>query len=170
MIPDAYYKTIYDINYDNLSKRGYKYIFLDVDNTLIPYKENNASKELIQLINRLKKDFEVFIFSNGHSDRVLKLQEELGIGGYYMCMKPLKKNYIKVIKKYDKDKCIFVGDQFMTDVLGARRNNMKVILVDPIDKSYEPITTKFWRVLEKNKIKKLNKKGLFNIFNYYDKL
>ena len=47
---------------------------------------------------------------------------------------------------------------------------MKVILVDPIDKSYEPITTKFWRVLEKNKIKKLNKKGLFNIFNYYDKL
>lgn len=170
MIPDAYYKTIYDINYDNLSKRGYKYIFLDVDNTLIPYKENNASKELIELINRLKKDFEVFIFSNGHSDRVLKLQKELGIGGYYMCMKPLKKNYIKVIKKYDKDKCIFVGDQFMTDVLGARRNNMKVILVDPIDKSYEPITTKFWRVLEKNKIKKLNKKGLFNIFNYYDKL
>lgn len=170
MIPDAYYKTIYDINYDYLSKRGYKYIFLDVDNTLITYKENDASKNLIDLINKLKKDFEVFIFSNGHSDRVLRLQRELGIGGYYTCMKPLKKNYKKVIKKYNKDKCIFVGDQFMTDVLGAKRNNMKVILVDPIDKSYEPITTKFWRVLEKSKIKKLNKKGLFNIFNYYDKL
>ena len=29
---------------------------------------------------------------------------------------------------YDKDKCVFIGDQIMTDVIGAKRNGLYVIL------------------------------------------
>ena len=170
MIPDAYYKNIYEINYEKLKSKGYKYIFFDVDNTLIPYTENNINNELKSLFNKLKKDFELFLFSNGMSDRVLKIQKDLDIGAYYFSMKPLKKNYKKVLNKYDKDKCIFIGDQFMTDILGAKRNGLKVILVDIIDSSYEPFTTHIWRFFERIHLKKIKKKGLFTKSNYYDKL
>lgn len=170
MMPDAYYKNIYEIDYNNLKSKGYKYIFLDIDNTLISYKENTSSEELKKLINNLKKDFDIFLFSNGMSNRVLKLQKELDIGAYYNSMKPLKKNYKKVLKKYDKNKCIFIGDQFMTDIWGAKRNGLKVILVDIIDSTYEPFTTHIWRFFERIHLNKLKKKGLFTKSNYYDKL
>ena len=48
----------------------------------------------------------------------------------------------------------------MTDVLGAKRNNLKVILVDRIEDS-EPILTKFWRFFEKKIIKRYEKNNLF---------
>ena len=57
----------------------------------------------------------------------------------------------------------------MTDVLGAKRSNMSVILVDKIDDK-EPITTKFWRFFEKIKLKRLKKKGKFELYRYYDNL
>lgn len=170
MIPNAYYKSIFDIDYDKLKKKGYKYLFFDVDNTIISYKEDSVNKEILKLFKKLKKEFSVYIFSNGNSKRVLKIENELGILGYHFSMKPLKKNYKKVISVFNKDKCIFIGDQFMTDILGAYRNKLKVILVDPIDKSYEPITTRFWRKLENIHLNKLKKKGKFNIYNYYDKI
>lgn len=170
MIPDAYYKNIYEIDYNKLKSKGYKYIFFDVDNTLMPYKENKVNNKLKSLFDKLNEDFDLFLFSNGKSDRVLKIQKDLDIGGYYFSMKPLNKNYKKVLDKYDKDKCIFIGDQFMTDVLGAKRNDLKVILVDIIDLSYEPFTTHIWRFFERIHLKKLKKKGLFTKSNYYDKL
>jgi len=170
MIPDAYYKNIYEIKYDKLKSKGYKYIFFDVDNTLLPYSVNQVPDELKKLINKLKKDFELFLFSNGMSDRVLKIQKDLDIGAYYFSMKPLKKNYKKVLKKYDKNKCIFIGDQFMTDIWGSKRNGLKVILVDIIDPSYEPLTTHIWRFFERIHLNRLKKKGSFTKSNYYDKI
>ena len=39
MIPDAYYENIFEIDYAKLKNIGIKYIFFDIDNTIIPYKE-----------------------------------------------------------------------------------------------------------------------------------
>ena len=57
----------------------------------------------------------------------------------------------------------------MTDVLGAKRNNFKVILVDRI-LNIEPIYTKFWRFFENKKLKKYKKSNFFEIGKYYDNL
>ncbi|MBQ9014070.1 MAG: HAD hydrolase-like protein, partial [Bacilli bacterium] len=84
-------------------------------------------------------------------------------------MKPTKKVYKKVIKEYNKDECIFIGDQFMTDVLGAKRSKFKIILVDRINNS-EPLVTKFWRFFEKRILNYYKKNNKFNIYNYYDNL
>lgn len=170
MIPNAYYKTIYDIDYDNLLKKGYINIFLDVDNTLIPYTEDKVRKENIDLINRLKsKGFNVIVVSNSRSKRVLKIVEELGIRGYYSSMKPLKKTYKKILKEFNKNECIFIGDQFMTDVLGAYRCGIKIILVDRISDA-EPIYTRFWRFFEKRLLNIYKKQDRFKIHEYYDNI
>ena len=57
MIPNAYYKSIFDIDYDKLKKKGYKYLFFDVDNTIISYKEDSVNKEILKLFKKLKKEF-----------------------------------------------------------------------------------------------------------------
>lgn len=170
MTPDAYYKDIFSIDYNNLKNKGIKNIFFDVDNTLIPYKEFNPSKDCKELINELKnKGFNVKVMSNSNSQRVLKISKNLGIDGYYSSMKPLKKNYKKIIKKYNKNECIFIGDQFMTDVLGAKRNNLKVILVDRINDN-EPLVTKFWRFFERILLKRLKRNNKFIKYSYYDNI
>lgn len=169
MIPNAYYEDIFKIDYNKLKKIGIKNLFFDIDNTIIPYKELDVDKKAIELFNKIKKDFNIFLFSNSKGKRVKKISNQLGIGAYYLSMKPLKRNYKRIINIFDKDECIFVGDQFMTDVLGAKRNKLKVIFVDRL-KEYEPITTKFWRILEKHYLKKYKKLGLFEIGNYYDRL
>ena len=166
--PNMYKKNIYEINYDKLKKENIKYLFFDLDNTVISYKETKPNDKTIEFFNNLKdKGFTCFLFSNSNSKRLMKVKDILNIEVYYNSMKPLKKNYIKVLKKYDYKKCAFIGDQIMTDVIGAKRNNLFVILVDRIDDS-EPITTKFWRVMEKVILNNMKKKNIFIKGNYYD--
>ena len=165
--PNMYKKNIFDINYDKLKENNIKYLFFDLDNTIIPYTEDVPDQKIIDLFENLKKDFTCFLFSNSLSKRVINVKNILNIDIYYNSMKPLKKNYIKVMKKYDYTKCAFIGDQIMTDVLGAKRNNMYIILVDRLDKK-EPITTKFWRLLERIVLNHMRKKNLFIKGNYYE--
>lgn len=166
--PDMYKKTIYDINYKKLKELNKKYLFFDLDNTIISYKETVPTKENIELFNKLKKmGFSCFLFSNSFSDRLKKIRDILDVEMYYNSMKPLNKNYKKILKKYNKDECVFIGDQLMTDVLGAKKNNMFVILVDRIG-TYEPITTKFWRFFEKIILKKYKRKNILVKGKYYE--
>lgn len=170
LLPDAYYKDVYEIDYNYLKKKGYKYIIFDVDNTLIPYTEDKVRRENKFLMTKLKKIGLVpIIMSNSRSKRINSIIEDLNIEGYVFSMKPLKKNYKKILKKYNKDKCIFIGDQLMTDVKGAKRCGFKVILVDRINYS-EPLWTKFWRFFEKRKIKRYTKKNLFKVGKYYNNI
>ena len=162
MIPDAYYKNIFEIDYKELKDIGIKNLFFDVDNTIIPYTLDKVSSKEIELFNSLKKDFNLIIVSNSNSSKVNSIIEDLCITGYTSSMKPLNKTYNKIKKKYNTSESIFIGDQFMTDVWGAHKNNFKVILVDRIE-NVEPFTTRFWRFLERRVIKKNN----FKVGNYY---
>lgn len=165
MKPDAYYKDIYEIDYNELKNMGIKNIFFDVDNTIIPYTVNKVTEDNIKLFNELKKDFNLVIVSNSNSHRINSIIEDLGITGYTSSMKPLNRTYKKIKKVYKEEESIFIGDQFMTDVWGAHKNGFKVILVDRIGNK-EPLTTKFWRTLESFVRRKLTKDG-FNDGNYY---
>ena len=169
MIPDAYYSDIFSIDYFNLKNKGIKNIFFDVDNTLITYKENSTNKKLKVFIDNLKKDFNIEIISNSKGKRVRKIAKELGINGYYFSMKPLKKNYKKILKKYKKEECVFIGDQFMTDVLGAKRNELRIILVDRL-LDIEPINTKFFRFFENILLREFKRENKFETYKYYDNI
>lgn len=169
MIPDAYYKDIYSINYKKLERIGIKYIFFDLDNTMINYYTNEVDIDLINFIESLKNKFKIIIFSNAREKRVKKISKELDVYAFYSSKKPLKKSYKDIKSLFKSNECIFIGDQFMTDVWGAKRNDMKVILVDRLSEE-EPIGTKIWRFFEKKRIKRLNKNDKFELYRYYDNL
>ena len=52
-IPDIYQKSIYDINYKKLKKRGIKCILFDLDNTLITYEDREINNKIKTTINRI---------------------------------------------------------------------------------------------------------------------
>ncbi len=166
--PDMYKKSIYDINYDKLKEMGKKYLFFDLDNTIISYQEKVPNEDSLKLFDYLKKKgFVCYLFSNSHSNRLMKVKDILNVDVYYSSMKPLKKNYKKVLKKYKPEECVFIGDQIMTDVIGAKRNNLFIIFVDRINDE-EPIYTKFWRFFEKIVLKRYKKKNILEKGKYYE--
>lgn len=168
IIPDMYKKNIYEINYEKLKKMGKKYLFFDLDNTIISYLQNKPTKENKILFDKLKKmEFEVFIFSNSPSNRLEPFEKELNVKAFSGSMKPLKKGYKKVLNMYDKDKCVFIGDQIMTDVIGAKRNGLYVIFIDRINNK-EPIYTKFWRFFEFFVLKRYERKKYLVKGKYYE--
>ena len=168
IIPDMYKKNIYEIKYEKLKKMGKKYLFFDLDNTIISYLQNKPTKENKILFDKLKKmGFEVFIFSNSPSNRLEPFEKELNVKAFSGSMKPLKKGYKKVLNMYDKDKCVFIGDQIMTDVIGAKRNGLYVIFIDRINNK-EPIYTKFWRFFEFFVLKRYERKKYLVKGKYYE--
>ena len=155
--PDMYKKDIYEINYEKLQDLGIKYLFFDLDNTIITYKENMPNDKIMTLFFRLEEmGFKLFIFSNSYEKRLLPFKDKLNVEIYFSSMKPFKKNYKKVLNKYKKEECAFIGDQIMTDVIGAKRNGLFVIFVDKLDE-YEPIRTKFCRFFEGFVLRNFNK-------------
>lgn len=167
-VPDMYKKNIYEINYEKLKSMGKKYLFFDLDNTLISYLDSVPTKENKKLFEKLKNmGFIPFIFSNSHSERLRPFKEELNVTALSGNMKPLKKGYKRVLSKYNKDECVFIGDQIMTDVIGAKRNGLYVIFLDRINDK-EPIYTKFWRFFESFVLKKYEKKNYLVKGKYYE--
>lgn len=167
-VPVMYKKNIFDINYDKLAKDGIKCLLFDLDNTLVAAKQTVPEKKVIKLLEKLSNNFKVIIISNSPSKRLVKLHQHLNVDYYAFSLKPLKRNFKKVIKdhQFDVEDIVLIGDQFMTDVLGGSRMGIKTILVDPL--SGDLMCTKFNRYLETKVIKKLEKKNLFFKGQYYE--
>ena len=112
--------------------------------------------------------FKVFIVSNNTSkNRLDKVSDALKIDYISFALKPFSFGFNKIIKKgYNcKEMCI-IGDQIMTDVLGGNRLNIFTVLVEPINKKELKVTS-FNRFLERRKLVKLEKLGLFKKGEFY---
>lgn len=168
-VPDIYAESIYKIDYKKLKKMKIKCIMFDLDNTLVSYGVYKPNKKLRELMAILEEDFKVIILSNGRKERVRPFKEGLNLDSSHSSKKPLKKKYKKIFAmyKFSPTEVACVGDQIMTDVLGANRMGAISILVNSMG-SYEPIWTKFNRFWERIILKSLNKKGVLVKGEYYD--
>lgn len=169
-IPDIYVKSIFDIDYKALKLRGIKCILFDLDNTIAPVTipiPNQSMKDLIADIEL--QGFKVIILSNASKSRVEPFKEKLNVDASYHSFKPFKKKYKKIMAIYNfKDNEIAcVGDQILTDIYGANKMGFLSILVNPISK-IDLIGTKINRVIERKIFKKLEKRGLFKVGEYYE--
>ncbi len=167
--PDMYQQSVYKINYNKLKIQGIKCLLFDLDNTLVSYKEHEPSKKLKEFMALLSEDFKVIIISNNTKERVRPFKEGLNVDAAHSSKKPLKTKYKKILSlyKYKANEIACIGDQIMTDILGANRNQMLSILVNSVG-SEEPINTKFNRFWERLVLKSLNKKGILFKGEYYE--
>lgn len=168
-IPDMYAQSVYTIDYKKLKKRNIKCLCFDLDNTISPYTEDVPSSEIKELFHMLSNDFKIIIISNATKKRLQPYKEILNVDTAYFSLKPLKRKYKKIINLYEYKpaEIACIGDQLVTDVLGANRCGCVSILVNRMSPK-EPFLTRMNRKMENKIIKKLNKKGLLEKGAYYE--
>lgn len=168
--PDIYQKSIYTVNYNKLKDNGIKCLLFDLDNTCVPYVDKTPTKKLKDLFDKLTNEgFKVIIFSNSPRKRLEGFKKSLNVDCCASAKKPSKNKFLKVQKIYNFDlsEMAILGDQIMTDILGGNRVGITTILVNPMSDVDMPFT-KINRLIEKIIIKKMNKKGMFKVGEYYD--
>ncbi len=132
--PDAWMDSTYQIDFDELYKKGYRGLIFDIDNTLVPHGEP-ADERAKALFAHLKElGFSCCLLSNNQLERVQMFNKDVQVYFIEDAHKPSRKNYRKAMELMHTDlsNTMFIGDQLFTDVYGAKRTGMANILVKPI--------------------------------------
>lgn len=143
--------STYDINFEDLYSKGVRGLIFDIDNTLVPHDAPGDAKsdELMRRLSNL--GYEIYILSNNNEERVkLFLQNGLTIPYIAKSGKPSKTSYLKAFEDMNlsPDKVVAVGDQLLTDCMGAKNAGIKFIKVGIISKK-EPLHIRLKRIIEK---------------------
>lgn len=156
--PDYLAKSLSGVNLKVLAGQGIEILLLDLDNTLAPWRTKDFSAQTLSWLNEAKKSFDIYILSNGSSDRVADTAGALGIKYIAGAHKPDGKKLKKILaeKGIKPEKAVIIGDQLYTDVLSAVRLGAFSVLLTPIS-SREYIFTKFNRLRERRPRRRINK-------------
>lgn len=157
LLPNEIHHEVEQIDGDRLYNKGFRTIFLDIDNTVMGYSEREISLKKATWVKRvIASGFKVYIVSNNSGfRRINRVAKELNITGTYFSMKPFSFSFRDLANKHNLDfsKSITIGDQLFTDVIGGNWCKTYTILVDPLDKTLSFIKT-LQRELELYLIKK----------------
>ncbi len=158
--PKLYLNSVKEISLELLQQYNLKGLILDVDNTLIDY-DKNMPEGVLEWVEQLKgAGIPLCIVSNtNQKEKVEKVAKKLDIPYIYFAKKPSKGGLKKAkeILKLENAQIGVVGDQILTDVIGANRSHMFSILVKPIDEK-DIWITKIKRPIENKIIKSYQKK------------
>lgn len=168
-IPDIYGQSVFTIDYKKLKRNGIKCLLFDLDNTLVPYTIMEPTTKVKNLFSILSNDFKLIIISNSGKNRLRPFKEKLNVDVAFKSCKPFKKKYQKIMELYHfkEDEIACIGDQLLTDILGANKMGFTSILVNSLA-PFEPVPTRINRFFEKKILKRLKKKKLLVKGEYYD--
>ena len=167
--PDSYYPSIYKIDYQTLKKEKIDTLLFDIDNTITKVDDLNIPKETADLMENLKKQgFKILLFSNNHEQRAKPVAKKLNLPLLSDAGKPTKEAYDKALNilNSNKENTAAIGDQLLSDIVGAKKYRIKAILVDQLSKENN-VQTGMAQKLQKHMIKQLKKYKQFQIGKYY---
>ena len=127
-------ESIYDIDFAEFRKKGYRAVLFDIDNTLVEHGAP-ATQMVIDFFAGLHEmGYETCLISNNKEPRVASFAGQVSSRYLYKAGKPSPDGYNKAMELCGttKDNTLFVGDQLFTDVWGANRAGVYSILVKPI--------------------------------------
>lgn len=149
-----------DIDFDSLKDSGYRLIIFDFDNTLEKWGATSVSKEKRLLISRVERlGLEVVLISNGKSNRLGKIERELGKTKVISrARKPFTFKAKRVLKDFGIPpyKTVIVGDQLFTDIIMGNLLGAYTVKVEPIS-DREFFWTKLVRRVESLILSKMRK-------------
>lgn len=160
--PHMSVKSPYDIDLDELQKKGIRGIILDLDNTIVAWDSYDIGRDMADWLKGVvAKGFKVSIVSNNNHARVSRMAISLGIPFVSRALKPIKRGFRKALAQMGikPQEAAVIGDQLLTDVFGGNRLGLVTIWVQPLS-AREFIFTKVHRRVEKMVVRALQKKGL----------
>ncbi|MCD8204181.1 MAG: HAD hydrolase-like protein [Coprobacillus sp.] len=163
-IPTYTAESVFEIAPAFLVSKGYKAIFIDLDNTLDNCRDSEPAPRVGELLTSLKRaGLTPYITSNNSGRRVKKYAKGLDVVYTYRLMKPFKRRFEKFItsQNLNKNDIVIVGDQIYTDIEVASKLHIDSILTTPIRKGDQIFTiinrkrdTKARKILEsENKLR-----------------
>lgn len=159
MMPDYRISTIYEITPEFVLKNQIQLLFVDIDNTLAAYNQQVPSPQVKEWVNQMKRFCHLIFISNNKHERVACFCEGLGEYVSFAC-KPFGFKAYHKAKVYGipSSYVACVGDQLLTDVMGARFHGFRAILCEPIT-SKDIIYTKIPRMIERKILNRWEKKN-----------
>ncbi len=118
-----------------LAKSGVRGIILDLDNTLVPAHCEEVPADTHQfLAEACCLGLSAVILSNGSVGRSIRLGGLLGIPAIGAARKPFGLGYRKALEilGMHPEQVVAIGDQFLTDAVGAWNQRIHIVLVDPL--------------------------------------
>lgn len=144
--------SLIQIDLQRLWDRGKRLLLLDVDNTLVQWRGEEFSPEVMDWIGRAKAmGFDICIISNTRKElRLARLSQILGVETVRGRFKPSRAMFRLALIKFHRkaEEAVMVGDQMMTDVLGANRSGIDAIWVRKME-GQEFKGTKINRAIER---------------------
>lgn len=134
--PDRYFARIsrIDIEHDLLDA-GFRFVLLDVDNTILRRDTHEVPRDVGTWLARARDAGIGFcLVSNNWHEGVLRLANRLSLPIVAKAVKPLPPAFLAALGKLGAKRAetVVIGDQLVTDVLGAHVLGMKAYLLAPL--------------------------------------
>ena len=156
-MPDKYLYRITDIDIQkDIIDKGFKFILLDVDNTILTRDQSVVPKDVKAWLDKaLNVGLKFCLISNDWHSNVIDLSKEINLPIVVKSLKPLPPAFFRAMKKIGakKQQTLMIGDQLMTDVFGAHTVGLKCYLVKPLvekDLIHTLILRKFENIILRN--------------------
>lgn len=129
--PDYIFAKTTNITPQFLDSLGVKNLILDVDNTLATHGNPQPAPGVPEWIAMMRDaGIKMVIASNNYASRVAPFAGMLGLEYVSFSVKPSPLGFLKALKKLGGSRrdTVVVGDQILTDVLGAHLMGMKALM------------------------------------------
>jgi putative phosphatase len=149
--PNRYAPRLHDVPHEELEAAGIRGLIVDLDNTLVGYRETELAREHIEWVARAHdRGFRIVMLSNNFSERVTSIAARLNVACIPNALKPLPFGFLRAVRNLDmrRREIAVVGDQLFTDVLGGKLCGLYTILTEPIE-SKDLGLTSFFRFFER---------------------
>ncbi|MGI6045828.1 MAG: YqeG family HAD IIIA-type phosphatase [Eggerthellaceae bacterium] len=145
--PDRYFTRLSAIDIDNdLLRLGYRNVLLDVDNTLLRRDNHLIPRDIALWLSKARNaGIQFCLLSNNWHSEVYDLANRLNLPIVAKAIKPLPPAFLLAMGKLratHKD-CIVIGDQLVTDVVGAHTVGLPVYMLAPLVEQDLPHTLMF---------------------------
>lgn len=127
--------SVLSLTPDIIQQYQLKGLVLDVDETLVPMKANQASDQLRQWVEQTRQVAALWLVSNNLSDaRIGSIARSLNLPYILGAVKPSRRKLRQAVTAMNLPtaQVAMVGDRLFTDVLAGNRLGMFTILVEPI--------------------------------------
>ncbi len=128
--------SVFELTGESLAQAGITLLLADLDNTLIPYSQDEPDEALRAWLSDLTAHgVRLFLLSNNRKPhRPTHFAQCLGIDSLDHAGKPKTVGFFRALERcgVSAGESAMVGDQIFTDILGANRAGVRSILVKPI--------------------------------------
>ena len=134
--PDRYFARITRIDIErDLLGAGYRCVLLDIDNTILSRETHEVPRDVGLWLGKARDAGVGFcLLSNNWHANVHELAAQLELPIVAKAMKPLPPAFLVALRRMGAKRAetVVVGDQLMTDVLGAHLVGMRAYLLAPL--------------------------------------